>query len=118
MLGVVADSLTGVGELHLGLVYDVVLSEPLLFVGSERDKAEFVYANKNSIHELGGWPEIAKIAGALDPWSKLLLESSVGQQLLESPGPHPQQPLPLAVDRPKGDPLNAVTPVITPDRDR
>jgi predicted NUDIX family phosphoesterase len=118
LLGVVADSLTEVGELHLGMVFDVALDERLLFVGSERDKAEFVHARKNSVHELEGWSQIIKIADSLDPWSKLLLESSIGQQLLEPSGPYSQPPLPLEVKRPTGSFNEARRPTPGPRHDR
>ena len=82
LLGVVADPLTAVGTLHLGIVFDTGMETASIEVTSRHDTSEFVDSGKRKHLEFMDATEVARIRASLDPWSSLFLGSSTCEEIL------------------------------------
>lgn len=96
LIGVVVDTETVVGRLHLGLIYDVPIKESSLVLTPELDNGEFVNASNRKEHNLRYYSDLVSKAGQFDPWSELTLSSvSVRKLLCATDWFQPQLPLPF-----------------------
>lgn len=98
LLGAVTDPSNPVGRLHLGLVFDVQIAGKQVVISPELDNQEFVNARATARYELADWAGITKVQKTLDPWSGLVLGSTLGEAILQSGEPGSIQPLPLLWD--------------------
>ena len=87
VIGVVADPETLVGSLHLGVVFEVCLSRQYVELSPDLDTSEFVRDGERRAIEFQPFSEIKRIAGRLDPWSKLFFVDRYFQLLLGSHEP-------------------------------
>lgn len=91
LIGVVVDTETNVGRLHLGLIYDVPIQESTLVLTPELDNGEFVNSSKREEYPLQDYSELVSRAGLFDPWSKLTLSDKSVKTLLHTTAWFPYQ---------------------------
>lgn len=84
LIGVVVDTETSVGRLHLGLIYDVPIDESTLVLSPEFDNGEFVNSSSTEEYHLQDYSELISRAGQFDPWSKLTLSDTSVRKLLHA----------------------------------
>lgn len=84
LIGVVVDTETSVGRLHLGLIYDVPIEESTLVLTPQLDNGEFVNSSKTEEYHLQDYSELVSRARQFDPWSKLTLSNTSVRKLLHA----------------------------------
>lgn len=82
LLGVVADPTTHVGMLHIGLVYDVEISQDAVVVSSKCDNAEFTNSGRSKSYPMASVAEITLLSQRFDMWSSLFLASEASSRML------------------------------------
>ena len=80
LLGIVTDPTTLVGQLHIGIVFDVHTEHDVIDVPTSLDNAEFVNAEKNNRYQLQQVDKLPK--KRFDSWSTLFLASDVCERIL------------------------------------
>jgi predicted NUDIX family phosphoesterase len=81
-IGVVVDTETTVGRLHIGLIYDVQIHQSSVVLYPELDNKEFVNLYDRTDYPLQDYDELLNKAKKFDPWSKLILSDSSIRELL------------------------------------
>jgi len=95
LLGIAVDPTTKVGQLHVGIVFDVPIDSDAIDVPSNLDNAEFVNAACRNHYELEPIDEV--IGRQFDSWSALFLASEMCERLFGHGDPDRfQQRLPLS----------------------
>lgn len=84
LIGVVVDTETDVGRLHLGLIFDVPIEGTTLVLTPELDNREFVNSSNTEEYRLQDYSELVSRAGQFDPWSKLTLSNASVRKLLHA----------------------------------
>jgi len=96
LLGSVADPSSLGGQLHLGVIFEVRVAAGVIHVPASCDKQEFTHGRSRSSYSLERADDIKFSIHSFDPWSALVLSSTVFKRKLNAKRSlHYQLQLPL-----------------------
>ncbi len=81
-IGIISDFENPVGRLHLGIIYQVAVSDDHVKIGPKDDSGEFANVRRPRVLRFMSGEEVFELRGKPDPWSRLFVASEPAWQIL------------------------------------